>query len=431
MEAIQRAVICAIHLSTESESRFEHRMDELKGLCEAAGVEVAAVYSQERDEVQRSLYLGSGKVTEIANAISDTDVELSVFDGELSPTQVRNLESRLMVRVIDRTQLILDIFAMRARTHEGRLQVEIAQLQYLLPRLTGLGVEMSRLGGGVGTRGPGETKLEMDRRRIRSRISHLETKLKSISRHRETQRRKRVSSVPVVALVGYTNAGKTTLLERWTRDHGGRTTDGGNQRLFDTLDPVARRVKAGPNGSIVVMDTVGFIEDLPHLLVDAFRATLEEANTADLIVQVVDSKDNPNTRLETTYQVLKEIDALDKPIITFFNKMDCAEEHPLPDSQAAVNIYGSAVTGEGLERLYEETERLLGLEGVEVEVVGDPKSREFWSEVMALSKVLEVDSHSEDEIHVRVQVERRLRDDFLQRFSSQQARLLREDLERE
>ncbi|GMA48876.1 hypothetical protein GCM10025857_02330 [Alicyclobacillus contaminans] len=323
-----RIVLACRRSPQETDEQFITRRDECIGLCEAAGAAVVAVFQQTRSSIDGAWYLGSGKISEMARYIEEHEVELAVFDGELSPGQVRNLEHHLGCRVLDRTQLILDIFALRAKSREGRLQVEIAQLQYLLPRLTGRGAEMSRLGGGIGTRGPGETKLEMDRRRIRQRIQHLRQALAHVRAHRETARRQRAKSVPVVALVGYTNAGKSTVMRRWLTDCGGTSVEAGNDRLFDTLDPLARRVQVGSTGQAVLLDTVGFVQNLPHLLVESFRATLEEVLAADLVVHVVDGTAATLQRMETTYQVLSEIGALDKPIITLFNKMDAVGETP-------------------------------------------------------------------------------------------------------
>jgi GTP-binding protein HflX len=417
MSAAERTIVCAIRWQTEDEWEFNDRLHELLGLCQAGGADVVATFTQERNETHRGLYLGTGKILEVADAVAAEEVDLAVFDGELSPAQIRNLESRLAVRVIDRTQLILDIFATRAQTHEGRLQVEIAQLQYLLPRLTGRGIRMSRLGGGIGTRGPGETKLETDRRRIRERVSHLRGKLKAIRKQRTTQRRQRQSSMPVVALVGYTNAGKTTFLERWTRDKGGRTTDSGQERLFDTLQPVARRVRAGTTGALIVLDTVGFVQNLPHLLVESFRATLEEVNMADVIVQVVDSTGDVHRRLDTTYQVLREIGALDKPVITFFNKVDLnkasgGSDTPLPDTSAIASIFGSAKTGLGMTSLYDQVDKALGLDSVRVQVVGNAVSEDFWRTVLSMGKVVETESLPDDFVQLTLEMERRRQDRF-------------------
>lgn len=418
-EQVQQIVLAIRRDSRETDAHFEERRAELIGLCEAAGGELVAELVQERSNTDSALYLGSGKIGEVAEAVETTGAQVTIFDGELSPAQVRNLESRLGCRVIDRTQLILDIFAMRAKSREGRLQVEIAQLQYMLPRLTGHGVAMSRLGGGIGTRGPGETKLEVDRRRIRHRISHMREALNQVRRVRQVQREKRARSVPVVAIVGYTNAGKTTLVQRWTTDRGTPGASTGNARLFDTLDPSARRVKAGTASDLVLLDTVGFVENLPHQLVDAFRATLEEVLEADLIVHVVDGSRDAQTHLATTYQVLGEIKALDKPVITFFNKMDATAQHPAPDVRATVSVFGSALTGAHMGQLYREVDRLLELDPVQITLTGDRASEAFWKDISKSGRVLECVDVDAGQVHITMEVERReasrLRDRFAQR----------------
>lgn len=409
----QRVVIGCRRNPSESEEAFRTRLDELVGLCEAAGGQVVEAFVQVRRSVDPGLYLGSGKVAEMAQWIAERAVDVVVFDGELSPGQVRNLEAQLGCRVIDRTQLIMDIFALRARSREGRLQVEIAQLQYLLPRLTGRGVEMSRLGGGIGTRGPGETKLETDRRRIRQRIDHLRAALKQIHTYRATQRSKRAKSVPVVALVGYTNAGKSTLLQRWTADKGTKLAMEGQDRLFDTLQPVARKVRCGPTADIVLLDTVGFVQDLPHLLVEAFRATLEEVLAADLIVHVVDGATPLQQRMSATYNVLQEIHALDKPVITFFNKMDLAATPPPPDMRAIVSLHGSAATGLNMDALYAAVERQLELDRVEL-VVRGPTSSVLSAELAKLGAVVDVRPVDDAHMEATVAVERRAARNALQ-----------------
>ncbi|MCL6599505.1 MAG: GTPase HflX [Alicyclobacillus macrosporangiidus] len=411
-----RVVLGVRRLPREPERAFEARVAELMGLCEAAGATVCAVCTQTRERVDAALYLGSGKIGEIRAQVAACGAELVIFDGELSPAQVRNLENRLDCRVLDRTQLILDIFALRARTREGRLQVEIAQLQYLLPRLTGRGVEMSRLGGGIGTRGPGETKLETDRRRIRERIDRLREALADVRRTRRVQRARRNEAVPSVALVGYTNAGKTTLLARWTADRGAGDVPAGRERLFDTLDPIARRVRSSSSGELVLMDTVGFVQDLPHLLVDAFRATLEEVLAADLIVHVVDATGPVETRLETTYRVLGEIGALDKPVLTWFNKMDAARWQPAPDPHAAVTLYGSAASGEGVSAMYDAVDRLLALDPVEVHVAGPLQAQEVWREIARAGAVTDVQELGPGEAEAVVRVPRRWADRLCRRI---------------
>lgn len=398
-----RIAILARRATHESEDAWSRRLAELTGLCEAAGGAVLAVCSQVRDAIDVALYVGSGKVAELAEQVKGFQVELVVADHELSPAQLRNLEDRIDCRVIDRTQLILDIFAERAKSSVGRLQVEIAQLQYLLPRLTGKGVEMSRLGAGIGTRGPGETKLEVDRRRIRYRISQLRQQLAKTKQTRSVQRDKRSKSVPVVALVGYTNAGKTTVLRRWTLDRGVGNADTGQNRLFDTLDPLARRVKSSSGTDIVVLDTVGFVQNLPHLLVDAFRATLEEVLSADLILHIVDASGDYATAMRTTYKVLTELGATDKPVVTFFNKMDIIASPPAPDQHAKASLFGSAETGAGFGGLYETVSRALGVDPVQIEMEGHINSPDFWANIAKAGKVLA--SEATDQGTVRVTVE--------------------------
>lgn len=322
-------------------------MDELEELTQTAQAEVAGVLTQGRDYVDARLYIGKGKVDELNRMVEQLEADMVIFNDELTPMQVRNLEGVIPCKVIDRTQLILDIFAQRARSREGKLQVELAQLNYRLPRLTGKGAELSRLGAGIGTRGPGETKLESDRRHIRRRISEIEAHLDEVKRHRQLHReRRKKNDVFQVALVGYTNAGKSTVLNR--------LTDAGvleENQLFATLDPTARRVTLPGGEDIVVTDTVGFIQDLPHQLVAAFRSTLEEAAEADLIIQVVDaSHPEAGIHMEVVDEVLGELDALSIPRLTLFNKMDRVSERPvLPTSGEA--MYVSAYRKEDMGRL--------------------------------------------------------------------------------
>jgi GTP-binding protein HflX len=413
---INRILLAIRKFPNERPEKLQSRVEELIGLCEAAGGTVLEHFIQERPAPDRALYLGSGKVQEIAETVRAQEADMVICDGELSPGQIRNLENHFSCRVLDRTQLILDIFALRARSREGILQVEIAQLQYLLPRLTGRGVEMSRLGGGIGTRGPGETKLETDRRRIRQRVDHLRAQLRQVRQVRHVQRTQRSKSVPVVALVGYTNAGKTTLMQRWTSDRGFGQASVGNSRLFDTLDPLARRVKAPASGEMVILDTVGFVQNLPHLLVDAFRATLEEVMSADLIVHVVDATDDPSVRIETTYQVLGEIGALDKPVLTFFNKMDLTNVQPGPDTKAVVSVYGSAQTALHMDRLYTEVERLLEVDVVHYTLSGRVESAAFWKDLAGFGQVTSSAqaSDADAEWDVTIALPRRLASRFLQ-----------------
>ncbi|HEY3043815.1 MAG TPA: GTPase HflX, partial [Vicinamibacterales bacterium] len=263
----------------------ERSLDELAGLAQAAGAEVVLRVMQERPKPDPSTFLGAGKIATLAASAAETGVDVVMFDNELTPAQLRHIEEQVGRKIIDRTQLILDIFARRARTREGKLQVELAQLKYLLPRLVGAGTALSRLGGGIGTRGPGETKLETDRRRIRSRIHAVSEAIEQVRQRRgQLRERRRKASVPTVALVGYTNAGKTTLFNALTHADAEAS-----DALFVTLDPLIRQVKLPDNRELLVSDTVGFIDRLPHALVAAFRATLEEVAAADLILHVTDA----------------------------------------------------------------------------------------------------------------------------------------------
>lgn len=301
-------------------------MQELAQLCKTAGAEVAAEVVQKRSVPERAYYIGKGKAIEIAALVKETEAELIVFNDELSPSQTRNLEKILGAKVIDRTALILDIFAQRARTKEGKLQVELAQLNYLLPHLTGYGTILSRLGGGIGTRGPGETKLEVDRRVIRKKISDLNKEIESIKKHRSLQRRTRQKvPYPLIALVGYTNTGKSTLLNVLT-DSSVFTED----KLFATLDPTTRRVTLPDNQTVLLTDTVGFIQKLPTHLIAAFRATLEEVREADILLHVVDlSHPHIEAQVSAVHQILVDLEAAGKPVIFVFNKKDLVNDFSL------------------------------------------------------------------------------------------------------
>ena len=319
---------------------------ELTGLAETAGLEVVGRVVQVRSAPDAALFVGRGKVDEIGQQCLLQGAEVVLFDDELSPAQVRNLEDALGLRVLDRTQIILDIFAQRAQSREGKVQVELALLNYSLPRLTGKGVELSRLGGGIGTRGPGETKLEVDRRRIRQRILQLKRELVAIRRQRQTRRDVRW---PKLALVGYTNAGKSTLLNRLTQA-GALAED----KLFATLDPLTRAMSLPSGQTVMVSDTVGLIDRLPHQLIAAFRATLEEVQHADLLLKVGDVGDpRLAQQLQTVDQVLVQLDAAHKPSITVLNKCDQAEvdlSHSWRDRLDAAVVV-SALTGQGIDDL--------------------------------------------------------------------------------
>lgn len=336
-----------------------HSLQELISLAETAGVEVVATLTQNRDVPDSKWFVGKGKAQEIKAAAAETGAVTAIFDQELSGAQVRNLEEELDLKIIDRTQLILDIFAGRAKTREGILQVELAQLSYLLPRLSGQGINLSRLGGGIGTRGPGETKLETDRRHVRNRISELKRQLEAVMQHRTLHReRRRKSGVVQVALVGYTNAGKSTLLRQLTL-----ADVLAEDKLFATLDPTSRALRLPSGKEVVLTDTVGFIQHLPHDLVAAFRATLEEANEADLLLHVMDASSPMRDRQkQVVEEVLEELGAAGKPMLNIWNKIDKVSAASMsllaggPDT-----IRMSAFSERDLARLLEAIEdKLLG-----------------------------------------------------------------------
>lgn len=338
----------------------EESLDELRELARTAGAEVAGVICQKRPAPDPATCVGSGFLQDMTDFCRDNDVDLIIFDRELSPIQMRNIEQATDVRTIDRTMLILDIFAGRARSNEGKLQVELAQLKYMLPRLTGKGIAMSRLGGGIGTRGPGETKLETDRRHIHRRIDSLKAKLSDVAdqRSRQRERRKR-DGVVTVAIVGYTNAGKSTLLNALT-NAGVLSED----MLFATLDPTARALALPSGSSVMLVDTVGFIRRLPHHLIEAFKSTLEEAVQADIILNVCDCS-SPVFRdhLHITQKLLDELGAGGKPVITVLNKIDRADPGEICGVEG-VRI--SAKRGEGFDLLLEAIEKALPVQKARV-----------------------------------------------------------------
>ncbi|HXH07252.1 MAG TPA: GTPase HflX [Vicinamibacterales bacterium] len=352
----------------------ERALDELAGLAEAAGAEVIGRVVQERPAPDPATFLGAGKVAALATRCAALGADLVLVDNELTPAQLRNLEQRLGIKVVDRTQLILDIFARRARTREGQLQVELAQLRYLLPRLVGSGQALSRLGGGIGTRGPGETKLETDRRRIRRRLATLARALEEIRRRRSRLRRRRArAEAPVVSLVGYTNAGKTTLFNALTGE-AARVSDA----LFVTLDPLVRRLRLGEGATVLLTDTVGFIDRLPHSLVAAFRATLEEIVDADLLLHVVDAAHPERQRhIRTVEEVLAEIGASSVPRLVVFNKCDLLDDGARARLEAAEPEASvvSALRGQGCEALRDRIAAVLGFEAARVSVLLDDSAR--------------------------------------------------------
>ena len=339
---------------SKEETATESTLEELKALLETAGGTAVGTLLQSRPAPDPHSFLGEGKVEELRQAVEATGANMVIFDNDLSPSQIRTLEDITGATVIDRSALILDIFAQRAKTREGRLQVALAQYQYLLPRLSGMGRALSRQGGGIGTRGPGETRLESDRRHIRTRISRLQQELKEVRRVRGVQRQLREkNSVPVVALIGYTNAGKSTLLNALT---GAGIP--ANNRLFDTLDTTTRRMTVSDTLDVLLSDTVGFIAKLPHNLVEAFQATLEELQYADLLLHVIDASDPERTaHMEVVEKLAAQLAPQGVPIIEVYNKADLVEPQLIPVGENKVAI--SAATGTGLPKLLELVEQNL------------------------------------------------------------------------
>ncbi|WLR43463.1 GTPase HflX [Bacillus carboniphilus] len=327
-EQREQVVIVGCHFDQDDENQFTYSMEELASLTKTAQGEVVASLIQKREKRDPATYIGKGKVIELKNLTEEVQADVVVFNDELSPSQVRNLTEEINCKIIDRTQLILDIFASRAQSKEGKLQVELAQLQYILPRLSGIGINLSRQGGGIGTRGPGETQLETDRRYIRKRIHDIKKQLSVIVNHRIRYReRRKKNKAYQLALVGYTNAGKSTLFNQLTK-----AASFEENLLFATLDPMTKTMKLPSNYQLLVTDTVGFIQDLPTTLVAAFRSTLEEAKEADMIVHVVD-RSNPNYQghEKTVSSVLKELEMDDIPIVTIYNKKDQVNDLFVPN----------------------------------------------------------------------------------------------------
>ena len=353
----ERAVLVGLHASVfkEDEDASWETLDELEALLETAGGECVGKMLQTRNAPDAHTFIGEGKLQELVTLARDNDATLIVFDNELSPSQMRVLEEATGRTVLDRSALILDIFAQRARTGEGKLQVELAQYQYLLPKLSGMGTSMSRLGGGIGTRGPGETKLETDRRHIRERITRLQAELDEVRRVRATQRERRVkNSIPVVALVGYTNAGKSTLLNALT---GAGIP--ANDRLFDTLDTTTRRLKVSDHLEILLSDTVGFIAKLPHHLIEAFQATLEELQYADLLLHVIDASDpHREAHIEVVDRLIDKLAKPGVPVLRCYNKADLVGDvSNLPIGEK--NIPMCARSGIGMDELLTRIEETL------------------------------------------------------------------------
>lgn len=366
IEEIEEKVIL-VGVSEQEGDDAEDSVTELAELVKTAGATVVGTLIQKRETIHPGTYVGTGKVEEIAQLIAQTGATGIVCDDELSPAQLRNLENMLDTKVMDRTLIILDIFAARATTSEGKIQVELAQLKYRLSRLSGLGKTMSRLGGGIGTRGPGEKKLEIDRRLINDRIAQLNRELKEVVKHREITRAKRAKSeVPVVAIVGYTNAGKSTLLNHLT-DAEVLEED----KLFATLDPTTRMLELDGHQQVLLTDTVGFIRKLPHHLIEAFKSTLEEAKYADYIFHVVDASNlQMDKQMHIVYETLDHLGVKNKKMVTLFNKMDQrTEEEPLQDFRADHILQISAANNQGLDEIKDLLQEMLREDKVYIERV--------------------------------------------------------------
>lgn len=397
--ALERVLL--IGVSEQDGDDAEDSLEELAELVHTAGAQVVGTLIQKRERIHPGTYVGTGKVAEIAELLRTTGATGIVCDDELTPAQLKNLENMLDTKIMDRTLIILDIFAARATTSEGKIQVELAQLKYRLSRLSGLGRSLSRLGGGIGTRGPGEKKLEMDRRLINSRVAQLNRELKEVQMHREVTRAQRKrTGIPVVAIVGYTNAGKSTLLNKLTN-----ADVLGEDKLFATLDPTTRILELGKNQEVLLTDTVGFIRKLPHHLIQAFRSTLEEAKYADIILHVVDAS-NPqmDKQMHIVYETLRELEVTGKKVITAFNKTDRTDiPQPLLDFKADKTLHISAKTGEGLEKLKEDLEELLRENKRLIEKIIPYQDAGIIQQVRTKGELLE-EEYREDGIFIRAYV---------------------------
>lgn len=395
----ERVVLVAVHERYEPDNRAS--LDELSELVKTAGAVSVGIMEQNLETLNPVTYLGKGKIEELKTMLVACNATGIVCDTELTPVQMKNLSQLLDTKIMDRTMVILDIFAARANTREGKIQVELAQLKYNATMLVGLRSSLSRLGGGIGTRGPGEKKLEMDRRLIREQISKLKKDLEEVKKHRQTQRKLRTgNSSPVVCIVGYTNAGKSTLLNHLTK-----ADVLSEDKLFATLDPTTRALKLSNGQNIMLTDTVGFISKLPHHLIQAFRSTLEEAKYSDIILHVVDAS-NPDMdrQMLAVYETLRQLEIEDKPVITVFNKIDRLPELPiLKDLQADVSVFISAKEEKGLDDLQKAIEDKLKERRIYIKTVISYKNTALLSDIRTYGQLSE-ERYEEDGIHIEAYV---------------------------
>ncbi len=402
-EIIEKVILFAA--DTENGDNINDNLDELEELVKTAGAVVVGRMIQKKEHIDNATYLGSGKVLELADMVVLLGATGVICDDELSPMQLTNLERSLDTKIMDRTMVILDIFASRANTREGKIQVELAQLKYRSSRLIGMRSSLSRLGGGIGTRGPGEKKLEIDRRVIRDRISQLSKELSDVKQHREVMRKQRMEgNLPIVSIVGYTNAGKSTLLNHLT--HAGVLEE---DKLFATLDPTSRNYKLSNGQEIIITDTVGFIKKLPHHLINAFRSTLEEAKYADIILHVVDASNiHADTQILTVYETLKGLGVTDKPVITAFNKIDKLDEMPiLKDLSADYTVNISAKKEVGFDNLSDILGEVINKSRSYIEKVIPYTDAGLLNRIHKSGTIIE-EEYREDGIYIRAYIDKSL-----------------------
>ncbi len=414
---MERAVTVTVDLGMrEGPWTPQERAAELRELTASAGAKVIEEFIVRKERIEPAHYIGKGKVEEIAALCADEGIDAVIFNNDLTGTQQRNLEGVIMVKTIDRTQLILDIFARRAHSNEGKVQVELAQLMYLLPRLTGKGIHLSRLGGGIGTRGPGEKKLEVDRRRIRSRIDHLKEELGNLSARRKMMRKKRERfSILSIAIIGYTNAGKSTLLNALTNSKVIV-----QDKLFSTLDPTVRQFTLPNKQKVLFADTVGFLNDLPHNLVEAFKATLEEVVEADLLLHIVDiSHPKAKEQADAVYKVLDEIGASPKPVIVVLNKTDKVENKILIEKAQGFFLDPIPISalkkegfGELIDRILFYVKRLMADIKMDIPITDSKTLNIIYENGLVTSKV-----YKDDKVYIEAQVPMRIKE-LLERKSA-------------